>query len=324
VNRNLFDPTAIIKPADALAELAIRINAEHREALDAARASLVHARNAGTLLLEAKKQCGHGQWLPWLKAKAKFSERTAQAYMRVAKGWPELEAKAQTTADLTIEDGLKLLAAPKNSEVEEGEYQARSVFTWDADDRKKTTALWWDILASRTVLLNARGWAPPRIAEFFGKTTDEITAILDPSPPRRFRNELDGWNFFEPRDDQNIVFRHYNNQVQEIIAGILSHVYRSASYAAEGEGWPDTTQEMKVLEGHFSRRRNRLEESGELLFDLSWREGLGSVVYACAIADARAALLIEPPTDFLLRLFMSHYEAAGLGHDEDRSNDEEE
>jgi hypothetical protein len=33
--------------------------------------------------------------------------------MRVAKRWEELEAKAQTTADLTIEDGLKLLAAPK-------------------------------------------------------------------------------------------------------------------------------------------------------------------------------------------------------------------
>jgi hypothetical protein len=46
---------------DALGELAGRINAEHAEALSAAQASLVHARNAGLLLLEAKKQCVHGQ-----------------------------------------------------------------------------------------------------------------------------------------------------------------------------------------------------------------------------------------------------------------------
>jgi hypothetical protein len=116
MNRDLFDPPSIVKPADALAELAGRINAEHTEALAAARASLTHARNAGQLLLEAKKQCGHGQWLSWLKDHVRFSKRTAQAYMRVAERWGELESKAQATALLTIEDGLKLLAAPKEEE----------------------------------------------------------------------------------------------------------------------------------------------------------------------------------------------------------------
>jgi hypothetical protein len=102
-----------------LAEIAEKINAEHAQALDHARASITHARNAGVLLLEAKKRWGHGQWLPWLEANVQFSERTAQAYMRVAKRWPELEAKAQATADLTIEDGLKLLASPKTETIAE-------------------------------------------------------------------------------------------------------------------------------------------------------------------------------------------------------------
>jgi hypothetical protein len=113
MNKELFDPPGIVRSVDALAELAGRINAEHAEALSAARASLNHARNAGLLLLEAKKQCGHGRWLPWIKANVRFSERTVQTYMRVAKRWPEIEAKAQATADFTIEDGLKLLAEPK-------------------------------------------------------------------------------------------------------------------------------------------------------------------------------------------------------------------
>src|SRR5690349_2314819 len=114
MDRELFDPPAIIKPADALAELAGRINAEHQQAETALRAGLEHAKNAGGLLLEAKKQCGHGRWLPWLKANVRFSERAAQAYMRVAKWGAELTAKAQGTADLTIEEGLKLLTAPKD------------------------------------------------------------------------------------------------------------------------------------------------------------------------------------------------------------------
>jgi len=97
-----------------LADLADKINAEHQQAETALRAGLEHAKNAGELLLQAKGQCRHGQWLPWLAANVRCSERTAQAYMRIVKRWPELEAKAQGLADLTFGDGLKLLAAPKD------------------------------------------------------------------------------------------------------------------------------------------------------------------------------------------------------------------
>jgi hypothetical protein len=116
VNKELFDPPAIVKPADALAELAGRINAEHHQVEQALRAGLQHAKNAGDLLIEAKEQCRHGEWLPWLKANVHFSTRTAQAYMQVAKRWPELVAKAQGLAHLTFEDGLRLLAEPKEAD----------------------------------------------------------------------------------------------------------------------------------------------------------------------------------------------------------------
>jgi hypothetical protein len=118
--KNIIESPAIIRSVDAMAELADRINAEHHQVETALRAGLQHAKNAGDLLIAAKKQCEHGAWLPWLEKHVRFSERTAQAYMRVSKRWPELEAKAQATADLTIEDGLKLLAAPKTDEVTAG------------------------------------------------------------------------------------------------------------------------------------------------------------------------------------------------------------
>ena len=64
---------------------------------------------AGRLLIQAKDQVGHGGWLPWLKANTSVSERTAQAYMKVARDLP----KSAVTADLTLDEALKLLGAPK-------------------------------------------------------------------------------------------------------------------------------------------------------------------------------------------------------------------
>jgi hypothetical protein len=95
-----------------LAQLAEQINAEHQQVETALRAGLEHAKRAGELLLEAKQQCHHGEWLPWLGANVEFSERTAQAYMRVASRWDELTAKAQHVADLPYREAIGLLAKP--------------------------------------------------------------------------------------------------------------------------------------------------------------------------------------------------------------------
>jgi hypothetical protein len=113
MTRDLFTPPAEVRPALDLAALARRINAEHAAAGASFRAGLLHARAAGDLLLQAKAQVPHGEWLPWVADNLRCSERTAQAYMRVARRWEELEAKAQGLADLTLEGGLKLLAAPE-------------------------------------------------------------------------------------------------------------------------------------------------------------------------------------------------------------------
>src|SRR5262245_57248348 len=67
----------------SLPDLAERINEEHRLCEQSFRSGLMHAHNAGNLLLEAKDHCGHGNWLPWLRDNCRASERTAQAYMRI-------------------------------------------------------------------------------------------------------------------------------------------------------------------------------------------------------------------------------------------------
>ena len=53
---------------NSLPDLAARIKAEHEAVSTALKESVAHAIAAGELLIEAKAQLGHGQWLPWLMA----------------------------------------------------------------------------------------------------------------------------------------------------------------------------------------------------------------------------------------------------------------
>jgi hypothetical protein len=96
-----------------LATIAQQLKRLHGEFLALAGRSLRVAKESGDLLVEAKEEVAHGDWEAWLVTFFPGSARTAEAYMRIAKRWDEIEAKAQTTADLTLDAALKLLAKPK-------------------------------------------------------------------------------------------------------------------------------------------------------------------------------------------------------------------
>jgi hypothetical protein len=68
-----------------LAALAARANDAHRDVDRLSTKAVEHAIAAGTALVEAKAQLKYGAWLPWLEANVKFSARTAQLYMRLAR-----------------------------------------------------------------------------------------------------------------------------------------------------------------------------------------------------------------------------------------------
>jgi hypothetical protein len=93
-----------------LTDLAHRIKAEHEAVSDALKESVRHAITAGELLIEAKQQLKHGQWLPWLKDHCAISERTAQLYMRCARNRDAIEANTQRVADLTLNEAAAMLA----------------------------------------------------------------------------------------------------------------------------------------------------------------------------------------------------------------------
>jgi hypothetical protein len=75
-----------IEQSNSLADLAARIKNEHRAAADTLKASVRHGIAAGDLLIEAKAQLKHGQWLPWLRdydRAVEFARRSGCATRRI-------------------------------------------------------------------------------------------------------------------------------------------------------------------------------------------------------------------------------------------------
>ena len=65
----------------------------------------------GRLLIKAKEQMKHGEWIPWLRDKVDFSERTAQRFMKCAEEYGE---NTKLVTDLGLRKALALLALPES------------------------------------------------------------------------------------------------------------------------------------------------------------------------------------------------------------------
>ena len=70
--------------------------------------------NIGKILIEAKSQLQHGEWLDWLAEEAGYKERTAQAFMQIAREY----SNPQLVADLGMRKALALLALPESGREE--------------------------------------------------------------------------------------------------------------------------------------------------------------------------------------------------------------
>ena len=69
----------------------------------------------GQRLADVKASLSHGQFTGWIRDNCRFSERTAQGYMRLARELPKFDsAKAQRVADLSLREALRELSAPKD------------------------------------------------------------------------------------------------------------------------------------------------------------------------------------------------------------------
>jgi hypothetical protein len=133
--------------SNSLGDLAARIRAEHDAAGTALKKSVEHAMAAGEMLIEAKAQLQHGQWLPWLES-CGIAERTAQRYVKLARNRVLIEGKPDTVSDLSISSALALVTIHRDSKeelvslnVDLAERAIDCAFEWtDQDSRQAESA----------------------------------------------------------------------------------------------------------------------------------------------------------------------------------------
>ena len=240
-----------------LAALAVEINAEHDAAESHARKAIEHARAAGDKLLLAKAGVAHGQWLPWLSANCpRLAERTAQAYMKLARNWATLERKSATVADLTINDALKLLTGP-DSDVDPLESWLSALVQ---DSRFPLGSIGWarDIPPA-VVFLDAIGWQYSAIAERLSLSATTVAAILDPQPfdrPDLLRHELHpGLDYLAPVVDR--AQREYRLYVAAILAERRGFWCKAVSGIARKFGRNDLAERFAGMEQVYFRESER-------------------------------------------------------------------
>jgi hypothetical protein len=97
--------------------------------------ALAHAMRAGDLLIEAKAQLKHGEWLPWLAANFEMTPQTANGYMRAARNRTQIEGNPSIS---TIEGALDLVAmtttTPSQPALVGGNAEPSLKEEWDASD----------------------------------------------------------------------------------------------------------------------------------------------------------------------------------------------
>ncbi len=106
-----------------VADLAAKINAEHRACEAAAVSAVEHAVRAGELLAEVKQGLKHGGWLKWLEANFEGSARHAQRYMKLASQKHRLNATRVSHS--SINGALRELQAVEAKEKSAEKHAAR-------------------------------------------------------------------------------------------------------------------------------------------------------------------------------------------------------
>ena len=329
---DLFDDATLssnlTSSGPALAALAAEINAEHDAAESHARKAIEHARAAGDKLLLAKAGVAHGQWLPWLAANCPaIAERTARAYMRLARHWTTLETKSATVADLTINDALKLLNAP-DSDSDPLETWLSSLLT---DSRFPIGTLGWlrDIPPA-VVFLDAIGWTTPAIADRLSLPEKTVRALLDPQPferPELLRHELTpGLGYLAPAVDR--CQREYRWHVAAQLAERRGFFCRDVAAIARKFSRNDLAERFTGMEQVYFREGERAHskipewpDSAAIKDKIAATDDDSDLLvigaFCAGMCDAARAFTGEPPeyselpiARFIARLWCDYWEHA--------------
>jgi hypothetical protein len=167
-------------PAENVAEinkLVTRIKASHKRHLEA-------VYEIGADLLRAKELLGHGNFLPWLQAEFRWSDRTANNYMSIGRFF---QGKSANFADLDVGTATALASRSTPAEIRKellGRADAGEIITRDEVNER--------LAAAREALKSAKAAARIARSEVFAPSgaTEERSV-----PPRAIVEHLNADEF---------------------------------------------------------------------------------------------------------------------------------
>jgi hypothetical protein len=165
-----------------LPTLAERVNTEHRACEQAVNSALTHAINAGELLVQAKAEVPHGSWGTWLAENFEGSDRTARAYMRVYNNRGEIEAKRQSSANMSLDGALKALSSPKEATQPERSNTLEELEAWAEDSLSQARSAALGIAENLDAIRRGRGWVHLGYTSFADYFTGEFATRVSPFP----------------------------------------------------------------------------------------------------------------------------------------------
>lgn len=288
---------------DSTEVLIAKINSAHKEAQQYAAKAVERALEAGDLLLLAKSQVAHGQWLPWLQKNCPdISERTAQNYMKVAKGLP---IEKRNAADLTMREALRLVAG----ELPALEHQPEILAPWWETKTPELNAAYCadeDSLRSACVWMDIEGKSIDDIAECLGIEPKYIYATLDPKIPDIYK----GFNEVENKEYQSELNSLWNSIIENTNNYISYHQMRSYIDAARlAKHCNNDNMEKQLL--HISNMHKRRFERSKHVDDefvifvatRLFRSAvyLAPILPACWLELGAAANLLNKVPNFLIQ-----------------------
>lgn len=185
----------------ALPELADQANHHHELCVSSASDALDHAHTAGDALRQAKQQCTHGDFGPWVRSNFHGSTRTARLYMQVSRRWPEIESKRQRVAVLGLREAARLTApgvsTPPNMSMPVETDYANSLDYYEAFMKA-----WWDDLERRSRALHEQRIQALRRRLAGYTTIQQVLGDYEPTShiSNRYRLEMEKSEFFRVVD----------------------------------------------------------------------------------------------------------------------------
>ena len=241
--------------------------------------SISDAIAIGGLLLEAQKQVGHGEWLPWLDREFDFSARTAQNYMASH----EFGLKYETVAYLRLScSALYTLASGDYSDEE-----VVAVLTAAATERVNRGRLEEIVSALEDPELEEAGEAqeeeapPPWPWE---ADTTEAEAILDGPPP-----DLPPTEDAPPVDHLTPAFKSAVEKLCELRTKPIAK-FQELAALPEALAAAEFLQHVVGVGGGCERVANEDDATVEA-FCIEWARSKTKQIFITANSAQRAAML---------------------------------